>query len=123
MFKEELSQYIDLTEPQKAILIFDTISSYEFSMQAIGVESSWYALVANADWTRVSDINEVINEEFDAETEGWCVLKDHQQKLKASTLPFADGESHHQAITYNTGSQSYWLLKIRPRTQSRLSHV
>lgn len=118
MFTTELSKY--LKSPSKPEVIVDTRNSYEFNMCALSVQNTWYSLVINPDWSRLTDINKIIDEEFDAETEGWVVLKTQQKELGTGFLPFELGAAHTTSVTLNEGDDSVWLLKLQPRANSRL---
>lgn len=92
-------------------------------MPALHVDGEWYALVESPDSSRIADIDEVILEEFGAKVLGWCVLKEHQKEVGATLLPFAKGEDKLEAITFDSDSNSYWLLKIEPSLNSRLNQA
>ncbi|HKX72940.1 MAG TPA: hypothetical protein VJM32_02925 [Candidatus Saccharimonadales bacterium] len=116
MFKNILDKFLDNLDTKAPSLIVDTTSQYEFNMQAIRVGDVWYVLVNDADWSRAEDIDEIIKDEFNATTEGWCSLGGAEQEL----VPFAEGDAQLERVTYEVGANSYWLLKISPESDSRL---
>jgi hypothetical protein len=124
MFREQLLHYISLpTSGKQPELILDTASSYEFTMTAMFVSDTWYALIEDPDEGRISDINAIIQKEFDADVLGWCVLKDHQEESGAKTLPFSEGEANYDVITHDVGGHLCWLLKLMPRVGGRLTLI
>lgn len=104
-------------------LFVETKNSYEFTMAAFFMPNSWYVIVENPDWSRVQDIDEVIKEEYNAATEGWCVLRSRYHKLQCDILPFILGKKEYDSITYSNDSANYWLIKIKPNSNSRLLSV
>lgn len=118
MFDKELAHYLD---PKKAdSIVFGTKNEYEFTMAALFVNNQWYVLVENADPSRITDINEIIKDEFDAEVRGWCVLKQFQGRHVI--VPFNEGAENEELLTHRDGTSSVWLLKIQPLGESRLVH-
>lgn len=119
-FKEPISHYILLQSKYLPKIFVDTKNSYEFVMAALFAYGMWYVIVENPDWSRMQNIDEIVHEEYDAAIEGWCVLRKSQGKVGASILPFNKGEEEYNDITYQDGSDNYWLLKIKPNDGSRL---
>lgn len=120
MFKEEINQYIPI-DGKKVGPIFGTKNLYEFTMGAILIDDQWYALVEDADPSRLGDIGETIKDEYDATMSGWCVLKHYQDKV-GKIIPSSSVVNLEKFIEYTNSSHTYWLLAIQPTIKSRLPH-
>lgn len=124
MFKKELSHYLHSPETSKPPeLLVDTQNQYEFTMVGLRLAGEWYALVQDPDPSRITEIDEVINDEFDADTLDWCRLKEYRRPNDSLLIAFADGEENYKAITYERSAHTCWLLKIKPRPSSRLNRL
>jgi len=120
MFHKELSAFLNLPKgSRQPELLIDTKNWYEFTMAGCRVDSKWYALVDGADSGRIDDISEVIEEEFDATVEGWCVLKKYHEKLGIDVIPFTEADRNYHFIA----DGNYWLLKIKPIPDGRLDKL
>jgi len=116
MFQQQISKFIDIPKNQEEWQLYGTKNSYEFDMAAFCIGYKWYVFVESPDTSRVEDIDEVIEEEYDARVIAWCVVK----SSGAGLLEFEDGSENYEAITYREASSFYWLLQIRPQPGSRL---
>jgi len=121
MYTSLLSKYLTLPASKiRQEMMFETQNGYEFEMAALLVNGEWYVAVEGADSSRVNDIDEVIDEEFNATIKGWCVLKSHLAKIGTEVINFSLGDQKYDAITYHSEYSSSWLLKVEPRASSRL---
>jgi|GEM_PF-2301562 len=121
MYKDLLAHYLTtLLSKIQPEIIFGTRNGYEFTMGALFVNGEWYAVVEHPDASRIDDINEIIEDEFDATVKGWCVLKKYHAEVGAEAIDFSLGEQEYWAITYKGEQGSCWLLRIEPNTTSRL---
>jgi hypothetical protein len=123
MYDSTLKHFLDLSDEElESKILFGTKNGYEFTMVATYIAKNWYAIVLDPDFTRVTDIDQVIREEFNAKTLGWCLVQGMREGY-GSLLPFKDGTKHLRAVTYWDGAGSGWVLQIKPEESSRLLQV
>lgn len=98
-----------------------TKNGYEFEAYAFVVSpQEGYVIVKGADWGRIGgEMEDIILEEFDAQTKGWLVLLEEQAKQNTAIIS-KPTEGDLPAITYHDNHMPVWIIKIKPNQKSRL---
>lgn len=115
--QKQLSHFLAIKNQN--IRIVSTKNEYESTIAALLIDSEYFVIVENPEWSRRQDINELVGEEFTSSVKGWCVLSDFQKKL-GPIVPFNKGREYALQTTFKDGTYSCWLLKIEPNKDSRL---